>query len=404
MENSSKPGSAAKDKLLFAHTDPGTIAGRYMRMFWHPVFRSPDLRAGRTAPLRIMGQDFTLYRGESGTAHLIDPRCAHRGSRLSVGWVEEDCVRCFYHGWVYDENGQCVEQPAEDSRSAAKVKIGGYPVHETMGLIFAYLGEGDPPAFPSYPDFEDWQGISFSASEHWRFNYFQHVENSVDTIHAAFVHRGSHDYNAEIVTQFPEKSKAGMTMTTRQSGDVTFIEQFGMPNSLRIDFPLPPDDDLGVLAWWVPVDDHSHRIFLVMRFPKRIDDFSKMPAWNMGPLDPHELADKVLAGELYHQDVDLAETRDIFFQDILAQQSQGIIANREHERLGRSDIGVIMLRQLWSAELRKVDEGREITRWASPAEGPVLYYKPHTEAEVKEILDASPLKLDAPIEAASASA
>src|SRR3954451_8659959 len=139
----------------FVHTGPGTLAGRYLRSFWQPVALSQDLPAGRALPIRIMSEDFTLYRGESGTPHLVAFRCAHRGTQLSTGWVEGDDLRCFYHGWKYDETGQCVEMPAEDPSFPPKVKIRSYPVQEYLGLIFAYLGEGEPPALPRFPALEE---------------------------------------------------------------------------------------------------------------------------------------------------------------------------------------------------------------------------------------------------------
>src|SRR4051812_43770321 len=110
------PGSgrqATAEWMDFAHTGPGTLAGRFMRKFWHPVYRAQDLPAGRAKPVKIMNEEFTLYRGESGKIHAVAFRCAHRGTQLSTGWVEGDTIRCFYHGWAYDGNGQCVEQPAE---------------------------------------------------------------------------------------------------------------------------------------------------------------------------------------------------------------------------------------------------------------------------------------------------
>src|SRR5438105_1693584 len=103
------------------HVGSGTLAGRYLRRFWHPVYRARDLAAGRAKPITVLGEQFTLYRGQGGAPHLVEYRCAHRGVPLSVGWVEDECIRCRYHGWRYDASGQCVEQPGEDPGFAAKV-------------------------------------------------------------------------------------------------------------------------------------------------------------------------------------------------------------------------------------------------------------------------------------------
>ena len=142
------------DHSDFSRVGPESLSGQYLRRFWHPVYRSCDLRSGQAVTRRLLGEDFTLYRGDSGQAYMIDARCAHRATQLSTGWVEGDCIRCFYHGWKYDASGQCVEQPAEDSSFAAKVSIRSYPTQECLGLIFAYLGEGEPPPLPHYPEFE----------------------------------------------------------------------------------------------------------------------------------------------------------------------------------------------------------------------------------------------------------
>jgi 5,5'-dehydrodivanillate O-demethylase len=117
----------AKDWEDLYHTGPDTLAGRYMRLFWHPVYVAAELPSGRAIPIRVFGEDFTLYRGQGGAAHVVAFRCAHRGTQLSTGWVEGDNLRCFYHGWMYDGSGQCVEQPAEDASFAAKVSIRAYP-------------------------------------------------------------------------------------------------------------------------------------------------------------------------------------------------------------------------------------------------------------------------------------
>ncbi|HVA88940.1 MAG TPA: Rieske 2Fe-2S domain-containing protein, partial [Chloroflexota bacterium] len=176
----------------FRLTGPGTLAGRYLRSFWHPVHVAAELPAGRAVPIRIMSEDYTLYRGERGKPQVVAPRCAHRGTQLSTGWVEGDCIRCFYHGWKYDGAGQCVEMPAEEASFPAKVSIRSYPTEEYLGLIFAYLGEGAPAEFPRFPDFER-GGICEPDDYPRACNFFQNLENGVDGVHVAFVHRGTLD-------------------------------------------------------------------------------------------------------------------------------------------------------------------------------------------------------------------
>jgi len=136
---------AGQDYTDFYHTGPGTLAGRYLRMFWQPVYRVKDLAPRQAVPVKLMGEGFTLFRGEGGTPYLVDFHCAHRGTQLSTGWVEGESIRCRYHGWRYDGTGQCLEQPGEDAASASKVKIHSYPTQEYLGLIFVFIGEGDAP-------------------------------------------------------------------------------------------------------------------------------------------------------------------------------------------------------------------------------------------------------------------
>ena len=85
----------------FVSTGRDKPAGGYLRRFWNPVYHSVDLKPGRPVPLVIMNEQFTLYRGESGQAFLVEARCPHRGTQLSSAWVTGDALRCFYHGWKF---------------------------------------------------------------------------------------------------------------------------------------------------------------------------------------------------------------------------------------------------------------------------------------------------------------
>ena len=131
-------------------TKPGAPGGIFMRQFWHAIGRSVDLVPGKPRPLRVMSEDYTLYRGESGQVRIVQFRCPHRGAPLHLGWVEGDELRCAYHGWKFNQTGQCVEMPAEEPGYEQKVRIKTYPAEEAFGLIYGYFGEGDRPEFPPY--------------------------------------------------------------------------------------------------------------------------------------------------------------------------------------------------------------------------------------------------------------
>src|SRR5580658_1322669 len=133
-----KETAASSESASIERTGPGTLAGRYLRMFWQPVFVASELLANRPQPVRVMGESYTLYRGESGLPYVVAPVCPHRQTQLSVGWVEGENIRCFYHGWMFDGTGKCVEQPAEPAPFCEKVAIRAHPALERFGLIFAY--------------------------------------------------------------------------------------------------------------------------------------------------------------------------------------------------------------------------------------------------------------------------
>ena len=136
-----------RDAVDFAHTGPGTLAGRYFRRFWIPVARLEDVAPGRTKPIQLLNEKFTLYRGETGTPHLVGYYCAHRSTQMSTGWVEGDCIRCFYHGWKYDEHGNCIEQPAEADNFAAKIRIGRFVRRQAKAQIAKRGGSPDAREF-----------------------------------------------------------------------------------------------------------------------------------------------------------------------------------------------------------------------------------------------------------------
>ena len=323
-----------------------------------------------------MGEDFTLYRGESGNPHLVGSRCAHRGTQLSVGWIEGECIRCFYHGWKYDGTGQCVEQPAEGESFAGRIRIPGYPVTEYIGLIFAYLGEGEPPALPRYPRFESPEITLDVAALRRICNYFNNIDNSLDNAHVRFVHQRHRDsVDDHVVLGDPvisvEESDWGIRRYVKypDGKDLTFF--FGMPNinfinGQVVDAEIKRAD---VMVFKVPVDDEHHIHFEVRAIPltgergrKWVEERRELRA--QAEKDRPELVRQILAGKLHLNDVDPNRVDFVMLEDEVAQTGQGTIAVRSNEHLGRSDRGVFLLRKIWERELRNLAEGRPLKQWA----------------------------------------
>jgi 5,5'-dehydrodivanillate O-demethylase len=362
----------------FHHTGPNTLAGRYLRMFWHPVHHSEDLPAGRAKPIKIMNVDYTLYRGEDGQAHLVDFRCPHRGMQLSAGWVEGDSIRCFYHGWKFDGSGQCVEQPAESKSFAHKVRIRSYPCREYLGLIFAYLGESEPPHFSRYREFENFDGILELDSYYRACNYFNNLENAADLAHSGFAHRnnpGSFDGFSNSPVMDAKESGWGATVYARWPDQVR-VSQIGMPNVFHHK-AQPTDPTIApyreFLAWWVPIDDESHTQFTVAALrlpPEKVREYTERREQRLAKRTTRkeELAVRVLRGELRGEDVDPETTDFVRFQDDIAQLGQGVIADHSHERLGQSDRAVIVVRKIWARELRALAERGRLKQWIYDAE------------------------------------
>ncbi len=381
-----------KDYINFAYTGPDTLAGQYLRRFWQPILRSQDLLAGKARPMRVMNEEFTLYRGNSGRPYLVEFRCPHRGTQLSAGWVEDDCIRCFYHGWMYDGTGQCVEQPAEQESFAQKIKIRSYPAQDYLGLVFAYLGEGEAPPFPRYPD---WDKVGFDGVRAYirNCNYFQYIENHCDPIHTPFVHRNRWKYGNDwrrenLMTMTSEEMEWGLINRITEPDGRMWITAMGMPNVHEKRQGNPHRvgiqeemGKLGSLTWNVPIDDETGVEFTVYaanskrRWSKEVggteDDMLALSA------RAAELSEAVLAGKMTIEEAETQAARENVFstgaganiglmQDAVGQVGQGRIVDRKRDHLGRSDVAVILFRKLWRQELNALAEGLPLTEWARP--------------------------------------
>ncbi len=370
----------------YIRTGPGTLAGTYLRRFWHPIYCGRNLEPGAAKPLTIMSQKLALYRSQDGQVHCVENRCAHRGAMLSTGWVEGDVIRCPYHGWAYAPTGQCVDQPMERAGFANHIRIGGYATQEYLGFIWVYLGEGEPPEFTRYPEWENAPFVSAQIDTR-PCNWFQNVENYQDEAHVWFTHKRSALEGLDL-KHLPElsceKTPWGLRMVAKKQDGNDRIVQFGMPNICM--FAVHPDNikrqgeerNADETAWQmfldyrVPVDDVSHlQVHCIATFmngkpseeyKKRWKDFANAEA------EAHEVAQKVLRGELPYDKIAEICHHVPLAQDEVVQVGQGVIADRRRgiENLGSTDVGVVAIRRLYTQELKALAEGRPLHNFERP--------------------------------------
>lgn len=367
-------GGVEFDPRDVAYTGPNTLAGRYLRSFWQPIGASSSVKAGRARAVEVLGEQFTLFRNESGQPHLLDHRCAHRGTQLSVGTVEGDSIRCLYHGWRFDATGQCVEQPGEPQAFCEKIRVRSFPVRDYLGIVFAYLGESEPPEFPRYERFEEHERSLRLMIEVAPFNYFQRMENSHDFAHLPFVHKqcyppGPRTLETVVPRVLTEECSWGMRTHRVDPNGLDLVAYFGMPNINYIVIGAGTgkewEGEGELLLMRVPVDDSNHLQFLLSWTNSTT---SEVPAvgevTNLHNAERNEIARAVLDGNMTMDDVIARGGRDLFsIQDDVAMIGQGTIWQRNPEHLGRTDAGVILLRKLWARDMRALRDGEPRQQW-----------------------------------------
>lgn len=367
--------SRSEQLKMLTQTTPDTEMGRLLRKFWHPIAVAKDLAPGQAVPVKVLGTELTLYRGQGGEAHLVAGRCRHRQTLLHTGWVEGDTIRCMYHGWRFGADGACVERPAEkEAKPPAACKIPGYPVHEYGGLVFAWLGEGPAPAFDlPRKDALEAEGVVIVATrETWRINWFQQIENSLDATHVSFVHQALRvaSFGEMVTNAIPDLSyaetEAGIEQTARRGEGNIRKSNWTFPNNNHVVVPGLGKDDpwIDFVIWMVPADDEHSTRFTLYAFKPRTEEqkqrflgqFEKYGQYNA---DEH--FEELFLHRKGPEEGDVIGL--ISAQDYIAQRGQGVIADRELELLGKSDLGVVTLRRLFWRELEAQRNGRPTKQW-----------------------------------------
>jgi 5,5'-dehydrodivanillate O-demethylase len=279
---------------------------------------------------------------------------------------------------MYDAAGQCVEQPGEKPSFAARVHIRSYPTQEYLGLIFAYLGEGEPPPMRHYPDLERPGIFEVDPPEIWPCNFFNRQDN--DPYHTVWTHRestrrmGRQQGNGLDGIQFVETDYGMGCPVTGGSNS-----HFHMPNThqLKVRVRVPGYEKRWEyrLCWHLPIDDAHCVAFDVSLVTglsgeegERFRAARRAIQEEKDLTSPYEIAEAILAGKMRIEDMDpeLSGYKQFWIEDYVTQVGQGPTADRSEERLGRTDVRTILKRQLWQRELKALAEGRPLTQWTSP--------------------------------------
>lgn len=377
------------DKDLYS-TNPGTLAGRYLRHHWQPVGRARDIAAGRAYPVQVMGERITVYRGESGRVHALQAYCPHRATLLSTGWVEGEALRCRYHGWQFGEDGSCLEQPGKNDAITRAAHIRAYPAQDYLDLVFVYLGEGNPPPMRRFPDFERPGVLEASPLiERWPCNVFNRIDNACDIAHLIYTHRESTsrapDFHWRLVppSLASEETEYGTRTCEIRPGRPISYAHFHMPNvnQVRARGVLegapgePPRPILGDrLFFRVPVDDEHCVSYVVDHYALTPEETARHAAGREQRQDQkleflHKTAESVLRGEARLEDLKpgLSTYQIFWMEDYIVQVGQQPAPEGRSEQLVRTDSGVALLRRIWRRELQALADGTPLKNWVTPS-------------------------------------
>lgn len=375
----------------------GTPGGELLRRYWHPILPAGKLDENPVQPVRLLGEDLVCFRDRSGQIGLIGRRCGHRLVDMVFGIPDEHGLRCPYHGWCYDETGQCIDTPLESPNSHMKdhVNIGSYPVRELGGLIFAYLGEGEPPVLPPWdvlvwPNSLRQVGLTVIPC-----NWLQCQENASDPTHSVYLHGHFFKYILERDGLISERAQDPATHRawTSISGVKGFDHVIHKRDAHGVQKAMVYTPERGADRYqerW-----HSYMIFpniarvggagirFEMQFRVPIDDTHTL----------HVVYDIYTAPEgveinpppvVPYYDIPIEDENGkpildfVLAQDMVAWWSQGPIVDRSQEHLGATDAAVIDFRKMLDEQITIVEQGGD----------PINFYR--DASECGEVIEGTP--------------
>ena len=387
---------SAEQNEYITRVGPAAPAGMLLRRYWQPAALIEELADDRPIKaIRLLGMDLVLFRDDQGRIGLIDRDCPHRGADLAFGRLEDGGLRCLFHGWLFDVEGKCLDTPGEPigSRLCERIRQRSYPVRIMSGIVFAYLGDGEPPDFPALDCFVAPDSHVFAFKGHLACNWLQAVEVGLDPAHASFLHRFFEDKAVDdaygrqfrgasadsdmpmtrVLRDFPRPdiavhpSEIGMRIIAKRDlgDDRTHVRVTNLlfPQA----FVIPMSEEMTITQWHVPIDDTSCYWYAIFTSFTGAVDKAEMRRQR---LQLYTLPDyKPRLGLVNDYGFDTSEQQsltytgmgeDINLHDQWAVESQGPIQDRTREHLGQSDRAIVTFRRLLMAEIKKATAGERV--------------------------------------------
>jgi nitrite reductase/ring-hydroxylating ferredoxin subunit len=356
--------------------EPGSPMGELLRRYWQPVCLSEELK-DLPRKEKLLGEEIVVFRDKGGRVGALDPHCAHRGTSLEWGQIEQRGIRCCYHGWLYDTAGQCLEMPCETEEFRQRMDVWqpAYPTHEYGGLVFVYMGPpGTEPLFPLYdiigPSRDD---VELRGMRLWGeyavgmvkdCNWLQHWENIVDPWHLVMLHQGisGDQFEGALMQGAPrigwDKTPRGVRYNLIKDlpngnrmvrhAECIVPNAFIIP-SIREPGTTPKRQERGTeLSWAVPIDNEHVRGISIVCWP--LENGKRKEGWKPGT---DTIADIRPGSSLQRT----YEERQRKPDDLEAQEGQRTIAVHALENLGTSDTGIAMLRHMLREQIQRVERG-----------------------------------------------
>ena len=380
---------APEDNELLVRIGPKTPMGNLLRRFWVPALLLSEVAEPDSPPVRVelLGERLVAFRDTEGRIGLVDAYCAHRRANLFWGRNEGCGLRCVYHGWKFDVNGKCVDIPNVSKGDLIKhgVRITSYPTQERGGVLWAFMGPGEPPPFPATevfdlpPSHRHIQKIMLDG------NWFQFMEGDIDSSHVPFLHSrldGQAPVPSTFIPQYQfddlmpklaaKTTKYGMMLTARRgAGPEEYswrVTQWLMPFTSLI---AAVKDSAFTTNIRIPLTDEKTmhlRIFARIDQPLTANDRAVLdggvlfPEMNPGTFETRaNIGNDYLIDRAAQRTTSYTGIKSVPVQDYAMAQDQGgtWIADRSRENLIESDLAIVAVRRRILRAVKALAAGEE---------------------------------------------